>query len=224
MQRILKSERMEGGAPAWRYAAGDFEETDDGVIELFQACFDNIELDGYVLDLGCGTGDISLRLAERYPECIVHGVDSSSTMRAHAEQALARRPELTGCVEFLPGRLPALDSLQANYQAVVSNHLLHRLHDPMALWHSILAHGAPGAPVLVVDLQRPGSETQALRLVERYAATAPELLRRDFLHALLAAFEPDEVRDQIARAGLRNFDVRSVTDRHLAIVGRLPRH
>src|SRR5258706_14521219 len=37
-----------------------------------------------VIDLGCGTGDLTARLAERLPESDVLGIDSSASMLAEA--------------------------------------------------------------------------------------------------------------------------------------------
>jgi hypothetical protein len=81
--------------------------------------------------------------------------------------------------------------------------------------------GQPGAPVLIMDLARPADETAARALVDTYAAGDPEVLRTDFHNSLLAAFEPAEVREQLAAADLP-FEVATVSDRHLAAWGRVP--
>jgi SAM-dependent methyltransferase len=70
--------------------------------------------------------------------------------------------------------------------AVVSNSLLHHMHDPLDLWRAIRACAAPGAAVLVMDLIRPRSRIEAENIVEKYAGKEPELLRNDFLNSLLA--------------------------------------
>ncbi len=84
------------------------------------------------------------------------------------------------------------------------------------------AAGAPGAAVLVMDLFRPESEADAWRIVEQYSASEPEVLKRDFFNSLCAAFTPDEVREQLAAAGLGALHVQTVSDRHLTVSGRLP--
>jgi hypothetical protein len=106
---------------------------------------------------------------------------------------------------------------------VISNSLLHHLHDPGVFWSAVREAGAPGAAVLVMDLFRPESEAAARALVDQYAAGEPEVLRRDFLASLCAAFEPGEIRQQLREAGLDALDVRTVSDRHLLVTGRLPR-
>jgi hypothetical protein len=71
-----------------------------------------------------------------------------------------------------------------------------------------------------MDLMRPNSRESAEALVEEHAAGEPEILRRDFFNSLLAAFRPEEVREQIKAAGLHSFAVEAVSDRHLIAFGR----
>jgi hypothetical protein len=47
------------------------------------------------------------------------------------------------------------------------------------------------------------------------------VLRKDFRNSLFAAFEPREVVAQLRDAGLAGLDVGVVSDRHLAVLGRL---
>jgi hypothetical protein len=68
---------------------------------------------------------------------------------------------------------------------------------------------------------RPPSVVWAESLVAVYAADAPEVLRKDFRNSLFAAFEPQEVVAQLEEAGLSGLEVGLVSDRHLAVMGRL---
>jgi hypothetical protein len=71
-------------------------------------------------------------------------------------------------------------------------------------------------------LFRPGSVAAASALVAQYAANEPDILQRDFLASLCAAFEPAEVRQQLAACGLDTLLVAEVSDRHLLVSGHLP--
>ncbi len=222
MERVPEPELMDDEAQARAYAEADFEEPNSAFMEHFAACFPDFAPEGYVLDLGCGPGDVTLRFARAYPGCAVHGVDGSDAMVRLAEQALWRDPELDGCVEFHLGRIPHLDLPQSNYDAVISNSLLHHLHDPAVLWRAVRDVAGPGAPVLVMDLVRPADTAALDALVKRYAAGVPAVLRRDFTASLHAAFLPGEVRDQLREAGLAGWTVEQVSDRHLLVAGRAP--
>ena len=112
--------------------------------------------------------------------------------------------------------------MPGDYDAVVSNSLLHHLHDPGVFWRAVREAGAPGAAVLVMDLFRPESAAAAQAIVDQYAAGEPDVLRQDFFASLCAAFEPDEIRGQLRAHGLDDLRVRTVSDRHLLVTGRLP--
>jgi SAM-dependent methyltransferase len=221
MQRILEPELMDEFEQARAYAEADFSEPNERFVALFEAEFPGFR-SGSVLDLGCGPGDIALRLARRSPVLQVHGLDGSRPMLAFGEARLRDDPQLATRVQFLHGILPGARLPRDRYDAVVSNSLLHHLHDPMVLWRAILDHGAHGAAVLVMDLFRPESAHTARKIVEAYAGGEPEVLKTDFFNSLCAAFEPGELRAQLAACGLGTLDVRTVSDRHMIVAGRLP--
>ncbi len=223
MKRVLEPELMDDEAQARAYAGADFEEAHSRFIALFQESFPAIEVTGYVLDLGCGPGDIARRFAGAYPRCRVHGVDGSEAMLGQSAGIFAKEPELQARVKLIHGLLPNAVLPRKHYDVIISNSLLHHLHDPQALWQSIKRFSASDASVFIVDLRRPQTHEKASALVETYVASEPEILKRDFLNSLLAAFEPLEIEQQLNEAGLQNFSVRIVSDRHLAVAGRMRR-
>ena len=221
MQRIEEPELMDEPGQARAYAEADFEEPNSQFVAHVLAWLGELPRGAAILDLGCGPGDITLRLARSLPTARVHGLDGSPAMLAIARKRLAAEPD--GRVAFIQGLVPGAELPLQGYDAIVSNSLLHHLHQPAGFWETIADTGSPGAPVVVMDLFRPPDEATALALVETYAAGEPEVLRKDFHASLLAAFEPDEVRDQLAACRLGGFTVETVSDRHMLIRGRLPR-
>jgi trans-aconitate 2-methyltransferase len=79
-----------------------------------------------VLDLGCGTGEFTNRLASLVPTGAVLGVDAS------AEQIARARTSQPGNVRLLIGRLQDLDTLAppAAFDAVISRATLHWIPKP----------------------------------------------------------------------------------------------
>lgn len=217
MERIPEPELMDEPGQAAAYAAADFTEPHTHFVELFRAAFG--EVAGVALDLGCGPADVTIRFARDQPRCRVHGVDGAAAMLAQGREAV-QRAGLDRRVQLIRGYLPGAALPQARYDAVISNSLLHHLHEPMALWTAVQAHARPGAPVWVMDLMRPASRSEAEAMVARYAAGEPPVLQRDFFHSLLAAYRPAEVQAQLAQAGLAHLEVRPVSDRHLVVSGR----
>jgi len=220
MQRIVEPELMEDEAQARAYAEADFDEPDERFVGAFLGRA-RLADRARVVDLGCGPGNIALRLARALPQARVWGVDGSVAMLAIAE----RRGQAEGLddrLRWCQGRLPQGPLPHGPFHAVVSNSLLHHLHDPAVLWQVVLRLAAPGGLVFVGDLRRPGSEAAARALVEANAAGAPAVLREDFFASLCAAFTVPEVRAQIRDAGIDWLEVEPVGERHLVAWGCLP--
>lgn len=219
MDRQPEPELMDESEQARAYAEADFEAPNSAFLALFEQHFPAFSGQGYILDIGCGPGDIALRFARRYPDAVVHGVDGAEAMLELARLAAGRETGLQGHVEFFQATLPAPRLPQSQYDAVISNSLLHHLHEPLGLWDCIRERARPGAPILVMDLFRPNTAEEARALVHEYAANEPQVLRKDFFNSLLAAFEPEEIRRQLREAGLDSLAVETCSDRHVLVYG-----
>lgn len=221
MERVAEPELMLDEAQAHAYAAADFSEPHDRFVALLGERCGPLSETGLALDLGCGPGDVTLRFARAFPGWRVDGIDGSPAMLALARQATAREG-LDARVRFHEARLPEGAPPGRAYELLFSNSLLHHLAAPQDLWSALRRLGRPGASVFVMDLLRPRSADAARRLVARYAASEPEVLQRDFHRSLLAAYRPEEVREQLSRAGLAGLASEVVSDRHLVVWGTLP--
>lgn len=222
MKRRPEPELMEGEAQALAYAEADFSASNSLFMELL-ARLDPGPLDGArALDIGCGPADIPRRFLSAYPRAYCDALDGSRAMLERAKAMLAEWPGLAARCRLLHERIPSAQLPAQHYDLILSNSLLHHLHEPQVLWRTLRDCARPGALVLVMDLIRPASAGWVEALVETYAANEPEVLRADFRHSLYAAFEPGEVMAQLAEAGLDGLEVGVVSDRHLAVWGRLP--
>jgi len=90
MERILEPELMGDMEQAEAYANADFEEPHSRVIELLAAEFQRPRISGRILDLGCGPGDITFRLARRFPEA-TNRMFLKETFITHCFQLLNRQ-------------------------------------------------------------------------------------------------------------------------------------
>jgi len=221
MKRRPEPELMDSEAQTLAYAEADFNESNSLFTEHFLARFSDLPESGCLADLGCGPGDITLRLARALPGWRLTGFDAGPNMLRHAQHRLDSE-SLAPRVSFRLAYLPDVTLTSAAWDAVVSNSLLHHLPDPQVLWDSVIQLAAPGAAVQIMDLMRPDSEARAQELVGLYAADAPEVLREDFYNSLLAAYRPDEVSDQLRRAGLDRLEIDKASDRHWIVSGTLP--
>jgi ubiquinone/menaquinone biosynthesis C-methylase UbiE len=220
VERVPEPELMDDPLQAAAYAQADFAESHQAIVDRFLACFPHHPVHR-VLDLGCGSGDVTFRFARAYPNAEVLGVDGAEAMLVHA-RAAASAGDLAAHARFLRARLPT-PSLPTGFDTVISNSLLHHLADPATLWEAAARCAAPGAALFIADLARPASPEEARHLVERYATGEPDVLKRDFYHSLCAAYRPAEVELQLERAGLGHLRVEQISDRHLVVFGFSPR-
>lgn len=218
MERIPEPDLMDDAEQAKAYAEADFSEPHDAFIRHFQSRFPGFS-QGKVLDLGCGTADVVIRFARAYPGVNITGIDGAQAMldigiREVNQTEFARRIELHKCV------LPDAGLLQVKYDAVISNSLLHHLANPFILWETVRQCAKPDAPVFIMDLLRPDTVESARGLLQRYAADASPVLKKDFFNSLLAAYSVEEILQQIRKTDFHYLDIEIVSDRHVLIWGR----
>lgn len=218
MDRIPEPELMNEAEQARAYAEADFAESHDRCIELLQTSLPDLPQTGTALDLGCGSGDVTLRLACALPDWRIDGLDGSPAMLRYGHEAV-QKAGLTEQITLHEAYLPDGDAPCDRYDLIFSNSLLHHLADPMVLWQSIDRWAKPNTAIFIMDLMRPDSTQSAAQIVDRYAANEPEILRRDFYNSLLAAYCIDEVQAQLQQAKLEYLEVKAVGDRHFILWG-----
>ena len=221
MQRIIEPELMNGEEQSHAYALADFEEPNVHFMNLFQETFSQ-KFKGHILDIGCGNADITIRFANAYPDCLIDGIDGSVSMLNYGRKALNEKSlDIQKRVRLIEGIVPNIKLPQLHYDAIISNSVLHHLHNPSVLWQFIKSYGVDGTKVFVGDLLRPSSPEKAMEIVELYAKNEPDILKRDFYNSLLAAFEISEIKEQLKLANIDNLSVKQISDRHVLISGFL---
>jgi ubiquinone/menaquinone biosynthesis C-methylase UbiE len=219
MERIVEPELMEGEEQSLAYAEADFEQPHSYFIQLFQEKFGNC-IGSNVLDLGCGTGDITLKFAKAYTDCHIDGIDGSKTMLSYAYKDLASCNEnIIDRVNFIEGILPQISLTLAHYDVIISNSLLHHLHNPFVFWQCLQKFSQKGTKIFLMDLLRPDTMEKAHQLVKNYADSEPLILQRDFLNSLCAAFTLSEVKQQLFRENLDYLSLEQISDRHFIVYG-----
>ncbi len=100
-----------------------------------------------VLDVGCGTGEITRRLAELLPAATLVGVD---VHEAHLLEARARSAEHGDRIDYRRGDAFALEFQNASFDLVVCRHLLQAIPDAEAVLAELVRVTRPGGVVHVV--------------------------------------------------------------------------
>src|SRR5215472_15592526 len=154
---------------------------------------------GYVVDLGCGPGQLTVSLAERWPDATVLGIDSSAEMIRAATAAGYGGGDLRGRLSFAVGDVRDFkpDRLA---DVIISNAVLRCVPDHVSLLPQWASYLAPGG---WLAFQLPGNFDQPSHAVLR------ELAGSDQWRGQLASVElnrqagdPAAYLDLLTRAGL----------------------
>ena len=220
--RVPEPEVMNDPLQVDAYAAADFSGTDQAMIDrismLLQSSGVSFADQARLLDLGCGPGNITARLAQRWPNCSVLGLDAAERMIAVADQRRRSAGVSSDRLQYGKALLP-IHHTDRPADLIVSNSLLHHLHNPQQLWSSLMPLASPHCLVLHRDLRRPHSEASIDQLCQCHVADAPLVLQRDYRASLHASFTLEEVKAQLLQAGLGHLQVAAVEDRYLEVSG-----
>lgn len=146
---------------------------------------------GRLLDVGCGPGNIALKIARRWPRVRVVGVDFSLNMVLAARAAAASQP-LTSRTDFLAGDAKKLPFPDSAFDFVLSNSVLHHLHDPLAMLDEMGRVVKPRGIVLLRDLRRPGRLMFPLH-VRWYGRHYSGLMKKLYTDSVRAAYTGEEL-------------------------------
>jgi ubiquinone/menaquinone biosynthesis C-methylase UbiE len=217
MERVPEHELMDNAEQARAYADTDFSEPHEAFVSHFRILFPNFS-SGRVLDMGCGTADVTLRFARAFPKADILGIDGAEEMLDVGTRYI-RSEGLSDRIELRKQTIPDRSLLKLRFDCIISNSLLHHLKRPETLWQVIDQCAKPFAPVLVMDLFRPDTVEDARELVKLYAADASPILQNDFYNSLLASYRMEEIKQQLSSSGLDYLKTKIVSDRHIIIWG-----
>ena len=113
-----------------------------------------------ILDLGAGTGETAVRVAEKHPSAHLLGIDESPEMLAYARRRLPQG-------DFIVGRLE--DPVpQEQYDLVVSALAVHHLDGPdkARLFRRIAERLVPGGRFVMADVVMPDDRGEAVTPID----------------------------------------------------------
>jgi trans-aconitate 2-methyltransferase len=141
-----------------------------------------------IIDLGCGTGEITLALKERWPAAEVTGLDSASAM-------LEKARGLGGAVVWIAGDI-ATWSADGAFDLVFSNAALQWVDGHETLFGRLIAALAPGG-VLAVQMPR-NFGAPSHRIMRETAAEEPWRARLGGILRAEPVLPPERYYDLLA--------------------------
>lgn len=107
-----------------------------------------------ILELGCGTGNLTVAVAERFPRAELTLVDAAPEMLAVSRSRLPA----TRAVQLVETRFEDLDLPASSFDLVTSCISLHHVQDKSSLFGRLHAMLQPGGTLLYADQMRGGTE------------------------------------------------------------------
>lgn len=120
-----------------------------------------------ILDVACGTGDVSFSLAEIFPQASIEGIDLSAGMLEVARKRLASKPQqISSRISFREGDCLNLPYEDSRFDAVTVAYGVRNFSDLRSGVREMVRVLRPGGRLLVIELCEPVSPP--LRLGYRF--------------------------------------------------------
>jgi ubiquinone/menaquinone biosynthesis C-methylase UbiE len=159
-----------------------------------------------VLDLGAGSGRLTIELAKARPDWHITGVDISEEMlklaRTHTEQA-----SLADSTDFQPSPAESLPFADSSFALVASNSSLHLWSNPTKVFKEIARVTSPGGYCLIWDNMRCNIINPFLSLLG-WAMGMNSSQRRLWLQAVRSSYTIGEVKGMLRETPLKDARVK----------------
>lgn len=178
---------------------------------------------GRGIDMGCGPGQILMKLSARLPRWRFVGIDRSLAMirrakgaRDSPEHPRANVPSAAENLCFLVGDAGSLPFRDASFDIVLCNSVLHHMGEPSRLFAEIRRVAKPNAAILLRDLRRP-SRIRLPFHVRWYGRHYQGLMYKLYCDSVRAAYTREELSAMLRTAGISGARAFTHGSTHLGI-------
>lgn len=183
-----------------------------GALDLLRKCCPSMSMEGTLLDVGCGTGELTVVFAMSFPYLKVTGVDASELCIREARK-LAASMDLANPPEFVQARLPRDELNGRRFNTVFSRSALHHFAKGSGFWAAVKRHVEKDGAVCVFDLMRPRTRKIAQIYVDSALfEDASSTQRCIYLESILSSHRIYEVRADLQLVGLEGVSVSPTED------------
>ena len=231
MERVPEPELMEEKEQVISYDAADFSEGEVNLINQINNYLlrENIFLGekDLIVDLGCGPGNISEKLAIKWPNTAVVGIDGSKEMILRAEYNKNISTNLKNLKNLRYVCCDIKDVKSTNFlfkkkiSLLVSNSLIHHITNLKDFFNTIRSLSSNITVNFHKDLKRPLDEKSALELKAECSTKYNEILTNDYYASLRASYTLRELRNFTLENDLSSLDVFEDGDNYLVVYGNV---
>ena len=231
MERIPEPELMEEKEQVISYDEADFSEGEVNLINqinhyLFRKNISLGEKD-LIVDLGCGPGNISEKLAIKWPNTEVIGIDGSKEMilRAEYNKNVSINKKKLKNLRYICSDIKEIKStnflLNKEISLLVSNSLIHHITHLEDFFKAIRSLSSNITVNFHKDLKRPLDEKSALELKLQCSTKYNEILTNDYYASLKASYTFKELKNFTLENDLSSLDVFEEGNNYLIVYGNV---
>jgi trans-aconitate methyltransferase len=231
MERIPEPELMEEKKQVISYDEADFSEGEVNLINQIDHYLlrKNISLgeNDLIVDLGCGPGNISEKLAIKWPNTEVIGIDGSKEMilRAEYNKNISNNQKKLKNLLYICSDIKDIKSdnflFNKEISLLVSNSLIHHITYIEDFFNTIKSLSSNSTVNFHKDLKRPLDEKSALELKAQCSKIYNETLTNDYYASLKASYTFKELKNFTLKNNLSSLEVFEDGDKYLIVYGNV---
>ena len=231
MDREAEPELMSKKSQVKAYCAADFSLGENNLIKFISHYLKinniNLSKNDLIVDLGCGPGNISEKLSERWPDVNVLGIDGSQEMIKEAESRIFKNKILNKYrnLNYLCTDIRKTSSYEIfsrkKITLLVSNSLIHHINNIDNFFKFIINLSNKETINFHKDLIRPKDEETALKLKDKCSKKYSTILTNDYYASLKASYRKNEIQEKILELNLTSMNVIEETKEYLIVYGKV---
>jgi len=231
MERIPETELMDNKEQVISYDEADFSEGEFNLINQisYYLLRKNIVLNekDLIVDLGCGPGNISEKLAIKWPNTEVVGIDGSKEMimRAEHNKEISTYKKNLENLRYICSDIKDIKStnflFNREISLLVSNSLIHHITHLEDFFNTIRSLSSNITVNFHKDLKRPLDEKSALALKFQCSTKYNTILTDDYYASLKASYTFKELKNFILENDLTSLDVFEEGENYLIVYGNV---
>ena len=231
MDREAEPELMNKKSQVKAYCAADFSLGENNLIKFISNYLKinniNLSRNDLIVDLGCGPGNISEKLSERWPEVNVLGIDGSQEMIREAESRIFRSEIINKYrnLNYLCSDIRKIYSHEIfsrkEITLLVSNSFIHHIIDLDNFFKFIINLSNKETINFHKDLIRPKDQETALKLRDKCSQKFSTILTNDYYASLKASYRKNEVQEKILELNLNSMNVIEENEEYLIVYGKV---
>ena len=231
MERIPEPELMVEKEQVISYDEADFSEGEVNLINQINQYLlkKNISLGekDLIVDLGCGPGNISEKLAITWPNTAVLGIDGSKEMilRAEYNKSISNNQKKLKNLLYICSDIKDIKSdnflFNKEISLLVSNSLIHHITYIEDFFNTIKSLSSNSTVNFHKDLKRPLDEKSALELKAQCSKIYNETLTNDYYASLKASYTFKELKNFTLKNNLSSLEVFEDGDKYLIVYGNV---